>query len=449
MSLKANLVSIASFFVITIVAIAIGLSLSLISGLSIKFLVGASVFLALLINNLFFSLLRSASRIENIKSEERFMQIERKNVAFQGSSVFAQAAFDSLNSPIFIVDVAGRVIMANNTAKMRFSLNPQGGRLDATVRTPEILGGINQVIKTLKIYSFILEQDINNKKYEKVDITPLQFEDKLYVMVNIIDETNARLAEKMRVDFLANAGHELRTPLASIRGFLETLQGPAKDDVKARERFLKIMSQQAERMSRLINDILSLSRIELNEHLVPKDSINLREVIELMTNATLPIIESYESRLDFEYKGDTKNIKGDADQVQQVLTNLVENALKYGTFGSPIKIQVFQGISLDEVAKIGSRSIKGSSYIQILTPPRRNLQKYSAIRIENEGKGIKRQYMIRLSERFYRIDDESALIKGTGLGLAIVKHILSRHEGGLIVESKPDFKTAFTVYFPN
>lgn len=365
------------------------------------------------------------------------------------TSAFASHAFDAINSPIFIIDPYKRINIANLAAKKRFGIENTGARLEASVRTPEILDAVEKARSEEEHISISFERHFPSTTYENVEVTPFLHRNRTFYIISINDETNLRRAEKMRVDFLANAGHELRTPLTSIRGFLETLQGAARDDEQARDKFIDIMAKQAERMSRLINDILSLSKIELNEHLPPNDKINLNETLEFAINATVPIALSYNSNIIFTPPKTPLPIFGFTDEIQQVIINLLENGLKYGKHGTNINVESGHGVTLEQATKIGTKSIEASASMPLTLPENIMGETYSYVRIENFGKGIDKKYMSRLSERFYRIDDETSLIKGTGLGLAIVKHIIYRHKGGLIVESAPNDRTAFTFFIPN
>ena len=229
----------------------------------------------------------------------------------------------------------------------------------------------------------------------------------------------------MRADFVANASHELRTPLASLRGFVETLQGAAKDDAQARERFLKVMSEQAERMTRLIDDLLSLSRVEMREHLPLSERVDLNDAVAHVIQALQPIAAKAGTAIEFHKLEGTAIIRGDRDEIVQVFQNLVQNAIKYGKAGGRIDVRV-------------TREAAGGG-----RPAR-----FIAAVID-DGPGIAPQHLPRLTERFYRVSAVASREKGgTGLGLAIVKHILNRHRGELTITSRVGEGSTFAVELP-
>ena len=260
------------------------------------------------------------------------------------------------------------------------------------------------------------------------------------------DETNALRNERMRADFLANASHELRTPLASLAGFVETLRGHAKDDPVARDRFLAIMTQQAERMSRLIDDLLSLSRIELNEHIPPSGAVDLNLAAADVLDALAPLVTDQKLTLDARLgPPGASGVTGDRDQVIQVIQNLVDNAIKYAGPGGAVTIEILPIAPMEDL--IAPRMPSGAR-LSLLSPDRAPDGLYAAVRVSDSGPGIAREHLPRLSERFYRVEGQKGGRAGTGLGLAIVKHIINRHRGGLSVESAQGQGAAFTAYFP-
>ena len=230
----------------------------------------------------------------------------------------------------------------------------------------------------------------------------------------------------MRADFVANASHELRTPLASLKGYVETLQGKAKDDAEARARFLKIMEEQAERMSRLVDDLLSLSRVEMREHLPPSDDVDLGPILREVAQALEPVATRAGITLNLAAGEGEMVVRGDADELTQVFQNLIHNAIKYSDTGGKVEIVLRR-----EPATSGR-------------PP--------GLRVDvvDDGPGIPPQHLPRLTERFYRVNAAASRQKGgTGLGLAIVKHILNRHRGELVISSKLDQGSTFSVLLPS
>jgi two-component system phosphate regulon sensor histidine kinase PhoR len=242
--------------------------------------------------------------------------------------------------------------------------------------------------------------------------------------------TAERRSEEMRADFVANASHELRTPLASLLGFIETLRGPARDDADARERFLGIMHGEAQRMSRLVSDLLSLSRIELREHEIPSGSVEVATLVESVAQAYELTAARRSIKLALNLATGLPPVAGDADELKQLLHNLVENAIKYGREGGTVTLAGYVPQTLP------------ASY------PRGDTGTV-AIAVRDQGEGIAREHLPRLTERFYRVDPgRSKSIGGTGLGLAIVKHIVNRHRGALTIDSEQGVGSVFTVFLP-
>jgi two-component system, OmpR family, phosphate regulon sensor histidine kinase PhoR len=247
-----------------------------------------------------------------------------------------------------------------------------------------------------------------------VHITPVQSGGVLAVFDDL---TGSRRLERMRVDFIANASHELRTPLASLLGFIETLKGPARNDVKARTEFLGVMELQAQRMARLIDDLLSLSRIELNAHVRPRDRVDLVAVVREIVDALRPLAQDRSVAIDISIPNEPRNVTGDRDELLRVIENLLENAIKYGQSGGRVEISLAS------------------------TSPDK-----TEISVRDFGPGIAAEHLPRLTERFYRVSAAASRdAGGTGLGLAIVKHIVARHRGHLEIDSKPGQGSVFRV----
>jgi two-component system phosphate regulon sensor histidine kinase PhoR len=247
------------------------------------------------------------------------------------------------------------------------------------------------------------------------------------VLAVLSDRTRERAVERTRADFVANASHELRTPLASLIGFIETLRGPAADDPPAQARFLEIMAEQAERMNRLIDDLLSLSRIEITEHQAPAEIVDIEELTGRILAGFEIRIRQKNTSLEYWPEPGLPHILGDTDQLEQVVQNLVDNALKYGRDGGSVRVKI-------------APAPRGGKY-----PARRGL----VLSVADDGPGIPREHLPRLTERFYRVDaGRSRAVGGTGLGLAIVKHIVNRHRGTLLIESEAGRGATFLVWLP-
>jgi two-component system phosphate regulon sensor histidine kinase PhoR len=246
------------------------------------------------------------------------------------------------------------------------------------------------------------------------------------VVVLLSDRTRERAVERMRADFVANASHELRTPLASLIGFIETLRGPAEDDPVARARFLAIMAEQGERMRRLIDDLLGLSRIELTEHQPPVGRADLAAIARAEAAALEPLLRGRRMTLVEALHEAAVAAPADADQLAQVVRNLLDNAVRHGREAGEVRLSV-------ERAEAGGGGGRPGV----------------TLTVADNGPGIRREHIPRLTERFYRVDrGRSRAAGGTGLGLAIVKHIVNRHRGQLSIDSEEGAGARFRVWLP-
>lgn len=364
------------------------------------------------------------------------------------------AVFEALRDPVMIIsgreadDVVGRhVVLANAAARDLFRIPREGARLVSVLRDPGVLeiadealfGGVERTTD----YTSVGVHDRHWRALARP--LPREGEDALALLV-LRDETDVRRMELMRVDFLANASHELRTPLASLSGFIETLKGHARDDSVARDRFLDIMAIQADRMSRLVADLLSLSRIELNEHIPPAGKVDLSRAVSDVADAVSVLTAERKVGVRIEGGAVRTPVVGDRDQIVQVVQNLVDNAVKYSPTGGVVEVIVRR----DVVPDVSPETvIAGATRLSLLTPDHQSGLRYAQVTVRDHGPGMAREHLPRLTERFYRVEGQKSGERlGTGLGLAIVKHIVNRHRGGLTVESAPGQGTAFTAYFP-
>jgi two-component system, OmpR family, phosphate regulon sensor histidine kinase PhoR len=250
-------------------------------------------------------------------------------------------------------------------------------------------------------------------------------------VLTLHDLTAVKRSERLRADFVANASHELRTPLASLTGFIETLRGPARDDAAARDRFLAIMAEQAQRMARLVDDLLSLSRIEMNEHVAPTERVDIAQVLRAVADTLEQRAAARDMRIVLALPADLPKLLGSADELAQVFQNLLDNAIKYSRRGTTIDVGAHSSSRLLPAARPGERPAA------------------LAVTVRDHGEGIAREHLPRLTERFYRVDaHRSRELGGTGLGLAIVKHIVSHHRGALDIDSEPGEGSVFTVHLP-
>ncbi len=362
---------------------------------------------------------------------------------------------DGLPDPLLVVsameadDLTGRrYIFANRSARELLRVGPSQGLLISVIRDPQVLEAIDEALFGGIAAESVYEIAGVQARVLRAQARPLGAgpDGSRLALVAFRDETELRRVERTRVDFLANASHELRTPLASLSGFIETLRGHAREDEGARDRFLGIMQAQAERMSRLIDDLMSLSRIELNEHVAPDDDVDLSCAVRDAVDAAAPLARARGVRLDSTLpERGLACIAGDRDQIIQVVQNLVDNALKYSPDGGAVSIALTCGATAAQ-ASAGERS--DLTRLSLLSPDHA-AEAYAVLRISDQGAGIAREHLPRLTERFYRVEGQkSGERAGTGLGLAIVKHIANRHRGGLLVESGEGRGTTFTVYLP-
>lgn len=375
------------------------------------------------------------------------------------AAVLAAEAMEALPEPLLIIsgedaeDVGDRTIISANRAAAALMRLPSG-RLDhplhAVIRDPSLLEAVDEALFGRRAQMIDYRPGGTQERHWSAWIAPLPAQEGLtgeLAVLRLRDETDARRAEMMRVDFLANASHELRTPLASLSGFIETLRGHAREDPAARDKFLSIMAVQAERMTRLVGDLMSLSRIELNEHIPPSGKVDLAGAVTDVVDATAPLAARRGIRLTVTREGEgPAGVTGDRDQLIQVIQNLTDNAIKYSPDDAEVEIGLTIGVGADEAARIRT---PGAAGLSLLTPDRETDARYVLLTVRDRGPGLSRETMPRLTERFYRVEGQKSGERlGTGLGLAIVKHIVNRHRGGITVESVPGHGAAFAVYLP-
>jgi len=363
--------------------------------------------------------------------------------------------FEALNDPVMIIsggeadDIAGRrIVMANAAARDLLRIPREGALLVSAMRDPGVLEAVDEALFGEVTKTTDYSAGGARARHWRAWVRPLPSPPEAPLAILALrDETDVRRMELMRVDFLANASHELRTPLASLSGFIETLKGHAKDDPVARDRFLDIMATQAERMSRLVADLLSLSRIELNEHIPPSGRVDLARAASDVVDAVSVLSQERGVVVTLQSEGGKINIDGDRDEIIQVIQNLVDNGIKYSAAGQSVEIVIRRDLHID--AAPGPRT-DGLTRLPLLTPDREAGVLYAAVTVRDHGPGIAREHLPRLTERFYRVEGQKSGGErpGTGLGLAIVKHIVNRHRGGLTVVSAPGEGAAFSAYFP-
>lgn len=339
------------------------------------------------------------------------------------------ALLDVLPNPILILDETGRVLLNNSAASALVGSAATGKHITTLLRSAPLTAAIEDVLQGAAACSVEFRQPVPVERTYRAFVAPVMSDrlpvglEQRFVVVLLHDLTDARRLETMRVDFVANASHELKTPLASLSGFIDTLRGHAKDDEAARARFLDIMAEQAGRMRRLIENLLSLSRIELHEHVRPDARVDFAGVARDVAEALMPLAAAHDMEVVVKAPAGLPQVRGDRDELAQVVQNLADNALRYGRTGKKIEIE------LAPDSKAGRPMVRLS--------------------VRDFGAGISREHLPRLTERFYRVENTTPQAKGgTGLGLAIVKHIVSRHQGTLQIESEPDKGSVFTVFIP-
>jgi two-component system, OmpR family, phosphate regulon sensor histidine kinase PhoR len=336
------------------------------------------------------------------------------------------ALIASLPAPVIVLDRDSRVITFNGYAGALAPALRRGEPASLALRVPEVVDAIRRVAAGAGPQRVEFSERVPVDRWYAAHVVPVEIAEgepgqlTKFILLSFDDLTPLRRVEEMRADFVANASHELRTPLASLSGFIETLQGPARDDPAARERFLGIMKTQAARMARLIDDLLSLSRVELNAHVQPQTSVDLVSIVRQVADALQMLARDRNVTISITAPPEPLMVRGDRDELTRVFENLVENALKYGASGRRVELTLTHS-----PGEAGGDAI---------------------VTVRDYGPGIAAEHLPRLTERFYRIDvGQSRAEGGTGLGLALVKHILNRHLGRLSIESGLGAGAVFTV----
>ena len=330
-----------------------------------------------------------------------------------------------LPSPYILIDRNGRLTFINAEAKSIVPDSQIGSHISNVFRSPVFLSAVENAI--LKDKEKILSFEIETPQFRQLKAhiffissskIPNSFND---IFIQFTDESTHIRSEKIRTDFVANASHELRTPLTSIMGYIETLQGHAKKDVKMQKVFLDLMNKQAGKMERLISDLMSLSRLEIDELKPISSTCSVKEIIEELVNSLKPLSVDNNVSLSFKIPKNFSSVIGDPSQLRQLFSNLIENAIKYS--GKKSKVNIY-------ISKEKNKDMFG-------------------VVVEDNGHGIAPEHLSRLTERFYRANSSAEIEKeGTGLGLSIVKHILIRHRGKLQIDSKLGKGSKFIAWLP-
>jgi len=339
------------------------------------------------------------------------------------------AVVAGMPDPAILLDRAGRVIHLNVAAAQLAPALRKNELAQFALRSPEIITALREAIATTEPRRATYLDHVPVDRWMELIITPVPVPTAFggtekCMLMTFHDQTPLRRVEEMRADFVANASHELRTPLAALSGFIDTLQGPAKDDPKARERFLGIMHAQATRMARLIDDLLSLSRVELSAHVRPDTLVDIVPIIRQVADGLEPLARERQVAVEIDLPETPVAIAGDREELLRVFENLIENALKYGASGGRVVVCLKAAVSAESTPEI-------------------------RVMVRDFGPGIAPEHLPRLTERFYRVDvGDSRSQGGTGLGLSLVKHILNRHRGRLLIESVSKKGATFTACFP-
>jgi len=357
---------------------------------------------------------------------------DRQRRELEAAMAANEAILSNLPDPLLMLGRSRRVLRANAAAEELLGGGLAGRDLLGLLRHPGLLEAVETAIAGEEPAPVDFELPGLVERHFSARVVPLHTPalDGTVAIIALHDLTAVHRAERMRADFVANASHELRTPLSSLLGFVETLRGPAKDDPAAQEAFLAIMHEQAQRMARLVEDLLSLSRIELREHSPPSGTVSPAGLLETVAKGLTMRAEDRGMHLELATAG-CPAVVGDADELTQVFQNLLDNAVKYGRQGTAVRVEaaVAQPESDPAARRLGRACL--------------------AIAVVDRGEGIPREHIARLTERFYRVDTaRSRELGGTGLGLAIVKHIVNRHRGLLQIESTLGEGSRFTVYLP-
>ena len=334
--------------------------------------------------------------------------------------------------PILLLDRTLTIRLSNPAADRTFALALRDLPLARALRDPGVLAAVNAATATGSFSNVTFSPVTDRMKQFAARVAPIELSDgHTGVLLALREQTEQVIIERMRSDFVANASHEIRTPLSAIVGVVETLQGPARKDEQATDMFLAMLAGEAKRMQRLVDDLLSLSRAELVAHQPPEDIVHPGEVAAAVARRMQPIAERAQSSLELAIDPNLPCVKADPDQLHQLLTNLVDNAIKYGRAGKPVRIEVQR----QEAAPADAGPVSGRPCI--------------VLRVIDHGEGIAPEHLPRLTERFYRVDKaRSRRIGGTGLGLALVKHIIRRHQGHLTVTSELGRGSRFAVFLP-
>jgi two-component system phosphate regulon sensor histidine kinase PhoR len=358
---------------------------------------------------------------------------ERKKQQMENIIIEREILVDTIPDILIMLDSENRVVRTNRAARSIFGQNLAKKPLKEVIPNESLLGTVYAVVEDMKgrEIDFRIEEPSQRDFRAIIERFPVPSSGGISTVLTLTDITEMKRGEQMRADFVANASHEIRTPLASIIGFIETLQGPAKDDKDAQVQFLKLMNDQAQRMSQLVQDLLTLSKVEVDASKPPMEKVNLVKVVRREAQHFDWAAQQKDMQIRLDMKNSLPAVRGDEGELAQVVHNLVGNAIKYGTAGSDVTINLRVSTSFPNIAnfRIYDRAI--------------------CLSVRDKGEGIPKEHIPRLTERFYRVDTaRTRKVGGTGLGLAIVKHIIHRHKGVMTIDSVVGKGSVFSVYLP-
>ncbi|MDB2438518.1 ATP-binding protein [Hellea sp.] len=359
---------------------------------------------------------------------------------------------DNIADAVVMVDPRERVMYANPAARQLLRIKELGRPLSTYVREPGVRAAVQQALagQTTQAVTFDIEE--STERHIRLMASPFTLDvfdpPRPMALLFFYDVTEYTLVDNQRADFLANASHELKTPIASLLGYIETLRGHAKDDPEAQEKFLGIMQSQAERMQRLINDLLSLRRIEQNEHIAPSETADVFLAAKAAIEAAEPLAQKRDVKIKL--KSNKKRlVTGHQDELVQLVLNLLDNAIKISAPSTKVTVTIDLAEQWNPAQAFAGSDFSEAAGARRIVSPAITDRAYYVLKLRDHGPGFAREHLPRIGERFYRIaGDLSSKEKGTGLGLAIVKHIVRRHRGGLLIQSGPGEGTEFTVLLP-
>lgn len=372
----------------------------------------------LFVINIFFVIIFFYNPVSALKSVKR-VSAEAAETKF-GKNDLQELFINQIEDIIIILNKFNIITYINKAGIENFGTNLEGNHIGGEIRIPDLLDAIDQNKIDKNIKKIDIELTIPVFKFYKINVSSIKSD---HTLIIIRDFTEMRKSQNMRSDFIANASHELRTPLVSLKGFLETITDSAKDDPKSQQKFLEIMKSEANKMEVLIEELMALSRIELQEHIRPKDKVDIKEMLENVILLNSKKINEKKISVALEINDKERYVIGDREKLSAVFLNLLDNAIKYSGSSKTIKIKNSEN--------------------------KNNLINYAAISVIDEGFGIAPQDIPRITERFFRADNVKKLkIEGTGLGLAITKHIINQHKGEIKILSKEGKGSEFIVLLP-